>query len=154
MINIRVLPMSMDDHEFAGKSIEGVQEDFFEKYLRFNINNVKHNFYYYKTNALRSEPDDLVLFQYNKHIIAAADYGNAMECPENWEENNENYKGYYLFRNIRTFKPISNDEFNTFLKMNSIKFLNAPHSIKQLRIDYGKLLERMEIPRNPYKKDN
>src|SRR3954451_9233135 len=60
---IRLLPMSENDPEFTGKSIDEVQEWF--------INELPYRKYNFK-NGMNADFGTLILFQYKGHIIASA----------------------------------------------------------------------------------
>ena len=58
METVRILPMSHEDPEFVGKTIEEIQKEYFCKTLI-----QEKGWYYYREKGLESDIEDLVLFQ-------------------------------------------------------------------------------------------
>ena len=67
-MHIRIIPMSMEDSTFVGKSIKEVQDDYFNDYLI----NVEKGWYFYAKSGLNANEGDLLLFQMSNSIIASA----------------------------------------------------------------------------------
>jgi 5-methylcytosine-specific restriction enzyme A len=118
---IRILPMSEDDPEFTGKSIEDLQE-WFQEELPYRIYNFKR--------GMHTPSGTLVLFQYKSCVIAAAILGEKIFYPEKTEGN---YTGYYNFHpsTIAVFTPITSDEMKRV--WNTFKGFNQ--SMQKLEID-------------------
>ena len=66
---VRLLPMDSEEPEFRGKSRDAVQQDFFLN----KMPSVPHpGRFQYREKGLIAEPGTVVLFQFDKHIIASA----------------------------------------------------------------------------------
>lgn len=95
--SIRILPMSDNDPEFIGKTIEDLQQ-WFRNELPYRNYNFKKGM-----NAVRGT---LVLFQYKAHIIASALLDEKIIYNEPLDGG---YTGYYSFipSSIAIFNPIN-----------------------------------------------
>src|SRR5574344_1274463 len=110
-MDIRTLPMAFKDGSFKGKSIEQIQNDFFIEYLRKNKN--KYNFKSKNT----FEQGDLILFHIGGRVIASAIFQSMEIYSEPFiYENNESYKGAYIFEpeTIQVFNPIDSNELKKY----------------------------------------
>lgn len=134
--NVRIVPMKVDTD-----TIENVQEEYFEN--RLPNSDTFYNFY---DKGLNAEEDDLLLFQYDNHIIASATF---VAC-KNYKKTDPLYaqfKRYLLLLpgSIRTFKPISETELQTYINRD---LKNVKHIIKKYEIiNLQAFLERLCIPR-------
>lgn len=100
---IRIIPMSKE--EFANKSVEEVQNDYFKDEL---INENKCE-YYYRTKGIKCEQNTLFLFQYDNHIIASAILEEIEQFPS---ETKGEYRGSWKLKqdSICVFDPITCEE--------------------------------------------
>lgn len=112
---IRILPMSPE--EFPGRTIEEVQSEFFLTELPFQ----KGGEYDYRTSGLDAAPGTIVLFQFNKRVIASAVFKQS----ERFDQPKDGiYRGalHFDIDSIRVFNPVGPDllhdlwpaEFNGF----------------------------------------
>ena len=119
--DIRIIPMSKE--EFANKSIEQVQCDYFKGEL-INENKCK---YYYRTKGIKCEQNTLFLFQYDNHIIASA----ILEEIETFSpETKGEYRGAWKLKqdSICVFEPITCEELQYVVPELS-RFSQAKQSI-------------------------
>src|SRR5574344_147494 len=110
-MDIRTLPMSFKDSSFKGKSIEQIQNDFFIDYLQKN----KNNYHFKSKNTFKK--GDLILFHIGGRVIASAIFQSMEIYSEPFiDENNESYKGAYIFEpeTINVFDPIDSNEFKKY----------------------------------------
>jgi hypothetical protein len=136
---IRILPMSENDKEFNGFSIEDLQEWF--------ITILPGRVYQFKT-GMNAEPGTIVLFQYKSHIVALATLADKIIYKMKMSDG---YKGCYVFEpySISTFIPI------TALDMKRIwfNFKGFNQSQKILHTDleeylnFGRLLKNRNVRR-------
>lgn len=98
---ICILPMSKE--EFKGRTAEEVQSQFFLTELPSR----EGGRYYYRTAGLEAEAGTIVLFQYDKRIIASA----VFERSERFEQPDGLYHGALNFDidSIRVFDPVGQD---------------------------------------------
>lgn len=132
--NVRIVPM-----EYGEETIEEVQEEFFEN--RLPKKDKKYNCY---GNGIMADEDDLLLFQYDNHIVASAIY---IDCNKTVGEEAKEFKNHILIElgTIKTFKPISQDELNNYFVRD---LRNAKHIIKKSEIkNIDDFLNRLELPR-------
>ncbi len=125
---IRILPMSKEEDEFKGLTVDEVQSQYFLADLPFR----QDGRYYYRTSGLEADAGTIVLFQYDKKIIARAIF----EGSEPFKQpDHGGYHGTLKFRidSIRVFDPVGPDillelwpEFGGFsnvkLKLNATAF--------------------------------
>ena len=110
-MEIRIIPMSMDDPEFVGKTIEQVQNDFFMD----SLPNKENGWYYYARVGLDAKSGDLLLFQMQNQIIATAVLDMVLKFGRPTDEGN--HGTYVLYKDtIKTFKPISVEELKKYIK--------------------------------------
>ncbi len=97
-ITVRILPMSSE--EFQGQSHEKVQSQYFLGELPSR----QGGQYYFRTKGLDANKGDIVLFQYEKKIIARADYVRR----ERFDIPVGPYHGalYFDICSIRVFDPV------------------------------------------------
>jgi hypothetical protein len=95
--SIRILPMSEQDPEFIGFSIEDMQE-WFSTVLPKRV-------YQFKT-GMNTELGTIVLFQYKGHIVALATLADKILYKKKLIDG---YKGCYVFEpySIATFLPVT-----------------------------------------------
>ncbi|WP_457554232.1 hypothetical protein [Desulfobacula sp.] len=107
---VRILPMSKK-YEFPDWSINKVQYEFFFDELYNRVKWKKHG-YLYKSSGLKAPEGSMVLFQYDKHIIATARLTKIekFDVPKDGE-----YNGAFYFEpsSITIFDPITNDEISS-----------------------------------------
>lgn len=101
---IRILPMDKK-LEFKGKTIEDVQQSFFHAELPKR----KNCSYRYRKYGLKAEKGAIILFQYNNHIIAIAQFDGRVKYDK---PDNNGYGGMLYFKrdSIATFEPITSDD--------------------------------------------
>lgn len=104
-IQLRILPMSNSEEEFAEMCIEEVQNEYFLGRL---INEEK-GLYYYRTYGINAPKGSLILFQFKNRIIAVAkllDIKKDSQYPD--------YNGTFQFdiNSIQVFEPITAQEIN------------------------------------------
>ncbi|MCQ6281610.1 hypothetical protein [Bacillus sp. EB600] len=131
---IRLLPMSENDPEFTGKSIDEVQEWF--------INELPYRKYNFK-NGMNAASGTLVLFQYKGHVIASA----ILEEKIMYDEDNEgSYRGAYYFTptSIAVFTPITTEEMGIIW----IQFKGFNQSLQKLDVNQYELLCQLLLRKN------
>lgn len=134
--NVRIIPMKVDTD-----TIEHVQEEYFEDRLPND-----EKFYNFYDKGLIAEEDDLLLFQYENHIIASAVFVSCEEIRKTDPLYPEFKKQLLLYPgSIRTFKPISETELQTYIEkdLSNIKHIIRKYEIK----DLPRFLDRLCIPR-------
>ena len=101
---VRILPMSTDEPSFRGRSIDDVQTWFFLAELPFT----RRGAYHYINQGLVAEPGTVVLFQYDKRIVATA----TLRATERFEGPQHGFTGVLRFdpASIRVFDPVGPDE--------------------------------------------
>lgn len=99
---IRIFSMSKDEAIFENNTYSYVQNEFFKKRLV----NDEGKFLYYR-NGIKISEDTLVLFKFDKQIIASAIVNYSKKEPE--FRHGVEHKGalYIDTSTIETFKPIS-----------------------------------------------
>jgi hypothetical protein len=108
---VRILPMS-NKYEFPNWSTNKVQYEFFFEVLYNRVINGKKHGYLYKSSGMKAPSNSIVLFQYNKHIIASA-------CLTKIEKFNFPKYGecsgafYFEPSSITIFDPITSDEISS-----------------------------------------
>ncbi len=114
---ICILPMSKE--EFKGRTAEEVQSQFFLTELPSR----EGGRYYYRTAGLDAEPGTIVLFQYDKRIIASA----VFERCERFEQPDDLYYGSLNFDidSIRVFDPVGQDLMREVWPERFDRFSNA-----------------------------
>lgn len=136
-MEIRIIPMSLNDEEFTDMNIKDVQEKFFMK----NLIDVNKGWYYYGKNGLIAETGDLLLFQMENSIIASAVLEQVMKFKKATIEGNT---GALVIdrKTIKVFNPISKDELKQyipdFVAFNQTK---GKYEIKEVNIE--ELYKRM-----------
>lgn len=137
-MQIRIIPMSLYDETFVGKSIEEIQKDFFKDYLI----NVSKGWYYYGKNGLDANSGDLLLFQMNNQIIASAILEDVIHFSKPTIDGSSG--ALILDRNtIKIFKPITKEELSSFIK-NFISFNQVKQKFKIIDVDFPSLEKRMK----------
>ena len=109
-MNIRIVPMSMNEDIFIGKSIVEIQEEFFMDYL---INEEK-NWYGFAKSGLNASEGDLLLFQFDNKVIASAILDSVIRYKK---ETEYGANGAYVLKkgSIKVFKPIERDELKIYI---------------------------------------
>ncbi|MCL9637515.1 HNH endonuclease [Bacillus zanthoxyli] len=131
---IRLLPMSKDDPEFRGKSINYVQEWFTTK-LPYRVYNFK--------KGMNAEPGTLTLFQYNGAVVAMA----VLEEKIFYEDESETgYRGAYNFipSSIAVFTPITSKEIKNIWR----KFKAFNQSLQKLKIENYSMFYNLLLHKN------
>ena len=130
-MEIRLIPMSMEDTTFVGKNIEQIQTDFFKGSL---ITEEK-GWYYYAKTGLDAKEGDLLLFQIQNSIIASATLDYVLKFKKPTSDGN---CGTFVLKidTIKTFKPISKDEMKEIIKgFNSFNQTKAKFNIKEVDME-------------------
>jgi hypothetical protein len=133
--SVRLLPMSENDPEFTGHSIEDVQEWFLNE-----LPGREFNF----TKGLNAERGTLILFQYKAHVIASALLDEKIIFDQ---KLGGVYRGAYKFipSSIAVFEPINSSE------MKDIWEDFAGFNLVQQRLDedyyqdFGRLLMEKQL---------
>jgi len=101
---IRVLPVSREDPEIDSyPDVGALQQGFFLEKFR---NRARDGRFHYKTKGLQTEPGTLVLFQFEREIIASAIFVKGLR--QSIKEGGTLYKGvlYFDVDSIRVFDPV------------------------------------------------
>lgn len=100
---VRILPMSDKDPEFQGWGVQQVQEEFFLNRLPD-----RGGRFWYPTTGMVAASGTIVLFQYQKHVIACAELVEILPFAMPIVEAGETYQGEYRFapHSIRVFAPM------------------------------------------------
>lgn len=142
-MQVRLVPMSKNDPNMKGKTIEEIQMDFFENYLK---NNESDDYKGYRFKSpMKVNPGDLFLFQLDGNVIASAMLENVIDYDV---IDSDGYIGQYDFKvpTIRTFLPISACE----MKQLAADFNGFNQSSQYVTINkFKKLLDRIEIKNKP-----
>ena len=140
-MKIKVIPMNKELEPFYGMEIKEAQKYYFEGIL---INSQEDKYtYYYSNHGINAEEGDLLLFQYDNHIIASAilkfnfkyrkDYMKGITGHLELKENT-----------IKTFKPISKEEMKKYIP--SFKYFSrSPLEYSDKIVNVEALLKRLEI---------
>lgn len=137
MKTVRILPMSHEDSEFVGKTIEEVQRDFFEGTLK-----EVHGVYRCLNSGLNAEDGDLVLFQMDNQVISSAIFERNIPNHNPVDE----YKRHLWFyaETIKSFNPITKNELKEYIpelkKLSEVKY-----DFKLTDEQYSRLMERMNV---------
>lgn len=132
--SIRLLPISEEDPEFIGRSIEEVQEWF--------ANSLIDKHYNFK-KGMDADLETLVLFQYRGQIIATA----IIESKTYYRDINDcGYRGFYRFvpESIAIFSPITIKE----LKNVWPHFKGFNQSLQKLAFEQHKLFQNLLVNKN------
>ena len=130
MKNIRIIPMSKNEETFKGMSIEKAQDVFFKDLL---INECDNKYYFSGLSGIEVKYDDILLFQYDNHVIASAiviDYNKKDRCMVLREDT------------INTFKPIDKEELKTYIPTFK-RFCQMKLKYPTDTIEYDSLLKRI-----------
>ena len=136
-MQIRIIPMSLYDETFVGKSIEEIQKDFFKDYLI----NVSKGWYYYGKSGLDASSGDLLLFQMNNQIIASAILEDVIHFSKPTIDGSS---GALILdrKTIKIFKPITKEELSSFIK-NFVSFNQVKQKFNIIDVDFPSLEKRM-----------
>lgn len=138
-MEIRIIPMSLNDEEFTGMNIKDVQEKFFMKTLI----DVSKGWYYYGKKGLDAESGDLLLFQMENSIIASAILDMIMPFSKPTIEGNT---GALVLdrKTIKIFKPISKLELKEFIpEFNAFNQTKPKFKVNEVNME--ELIKRMNI---------
>ncbi|MEG1494918.1 MAG: hypothetical protein RR047_00370 [Bacilli bacterium] len=137
--DIRIIPMGKGD-----APIEYIQSEFFEDRLP----NKEKGWYHYYNQGLRDQEYDLLLFQYDNHIIASGILSSVEgPYPKAYVEEH-GFKGDIVLKKgtIKTFRPIGFEDLKRHLDIDRLS--QAKYCFKQNEInDLEKLIDKLEIPR-------
>lgn len=109
--SVRIIPMSLENEEFVGKTVEQVQNEFFLETLPIK----ESGWYYYDKSGLNSVQGDLLLFQMDNSIIASAIYKDTISFDKRANAENGGVISVYT-DSIKIFKPITKEELKTYIK--------------------------------------
>jgi hypothetical protein len=139
---IRILPMSTE--EFEGRTAEEVQLQFFLTELPSR----EGGRYEYRTAGLDAEAGTIVLFQYDKRIIASA----VFERRERFEQPEGPYHGalYFDIDSIRVFDPVGPDLLQHVWPEEFDGFGNAKLQLNAEAFpEFERRLTGIEVPTRP-----
>ena len=102
--SVRIIPMSLENEEFVGKTVEQVQNEFFLDTLPIK----ESGWYYYDKSGLNSVQGDLLLFQMDNSIIASAIYKDTISFDKRANAENGGVISVYT-DSIKIFKPITKE---------------------------------------------
>ena len=109
-MNIRIIPMSIYNSEFQGKTINQIQKEFFDDYLTYE----GKGWYYYGRKGMEANKGDLLLFQMNNSIIASAKLNDIIRFKKPTIDGN--FGVYILTKNtIKSFRPITKNELSKLI---------------------------------------
>ena len=151
-LEIRIFPMNEKELYNYMKvnnitTIKEIQDNFFMRELKLN----KKGKFLIKKSQLKTSIGSLILFQYNKQLIASAIYNGTFEIDKNSEEYKNDYKEYYLLspESIEIFSPITEKEFQD---IKEIKFGKIKHKISYDK--YEKIKNLIILKSNQLLKQN
>lgn len=109
-VEVRIIPMSLDDEEFRGMNIEDVQNKFF----RGSLIGIDKGWYEYGEKGLKANTGDLLLFQMDNQVIAAAELEDIMPYSK---PTIKGYHGSLVLnkKSIKVFRPISKEEMTRYI---------------------------------------
>ena len=122
--------MSKNEETFNGMTIEEVQEKFFKDIL---INECENKYYFSGLKGINIKYEDILLFQYDNHIIASAiviDYDKRNRCIILKEDS------------VKTFDSIDKIELKSFIPSFK-KFCQMKLKYPTDTIEYDSLLKRV-----------
>lgn len=123
---VRILPMSNQEPGFAGKSGIAVQLAFFLRDLPR-----RGGGYPYRKSGLKAEPGTVVLFQYDRRIVASAE----LQGVEPYDEPDGDSHGIYYFDvdSIRVFDPVDENLIRKVWKRGFKRFGHIKWSLSPAR---------------------
>jgi len=130
MKNIRIIPMSKKEETFNGMSMEEAQKNYFEDIL---VNECNNKYYFSGLKGIAVKYGDIILFQYDNHIIASAivaDYDKKDRCMVLRDDT------------VNTFKPIDKYELKSFIPTFK-RFCQMKLKYQTDTIEYDSLLKRI-----------
>ena len=138
-MQVRLVPMSKKDPDMEGKSIETIQNEYFETYLK-NVDSDDYEGFKFK-NAIKANSGDLFLFQLDGKVIASAILDDIIDYDI---VRFDGYNGQYDFKTstIRTFVPITSDEMKKYY--NNFKGFNQSPQYLEIN-NYKDFIERTSI---------
>lgn len=139
-MEIRIIPMSLEDEEFVGKTVKQVQDDFFMN----SLINIGKGWYYYAKSGLDAKEGTLLLFQMDNTLIASAILDQVITFRKTTEDGN---KGTLVLKKetIKVFKPITKEEFAEITNNIVTSFSQVKQKISIEDINIDKLEKRMMI---------
>lgn len=109
-MQIRIIPMSIYNSEFQGKTINQIQKEFFDDYLIYE----GKGWYYYGRKGMEANKGDLLLFQMKNSIIASAKLNDIIRFKKPTIDGN--LGAYILSKNtIKSFRPITKNELSKLI---------------------------------------
>jgi 5-methylcytosine-specific restriction enzyme A len=127
--SIRILPMSNKTDDFKG--IEEVQSFLKNEFVYENKGSYKYN-----EKGIDAPEGSLILFQYDNHLIASAEYIGSKK---------EKHKYYFKTDSIKIYEPISKEDIREFWA-DFIGFRNSKREIpKTVEAEMIRLLNRKII---------
>lgn len=114
--SIKILPMSNKTDDFKGFTIEQVQDFFRNDFVYENKGSYRYN-----ERGINAPTGSLILFQYDNHIIASAEYIRS---------DKEKRKYYFKVDSITIFEPVSGEEIGEIWK-DFIGLKNVKHEIPE-----------------------
>ena len=109
-MSVRIIPMSIYNSEFEGKTINQIQKEFFDDYLTYE----GKGWYYYGRKGMEANKGDLLLFQMKNSIIASAKLNDIIRFKKPTIDGNLGV--YILSKNtIKSFRPITKNELSKLI---------------------------------------
>lgn len=137
-MNIRIIPMSLNDDEFEGKDIEYVQKEYFKG----TLDKTNKGWYYYGKNGLEAQSGDLLLFQMENSIIASAELEDVI-CFKKTSIDGNNGALILNRKTIKIFKPITKEELKKYIP-DFIAFNQVKQKYDSKEVNIELLKERMK----------
>lgn len=133
-MEVRIIPMSLDDEEFRGMNITDVQNKFFMG----SLIEIDKGWYEYGEKGLIAKTGDLLLFQMDNQVIAAAELEDVIPYKK---PTIKGYHGSLVLnkKSIRVFKPISKEEMTKYIpsftgfSQSKLKYYLSDVNIKELK---------------------
>lgn len=138
-MEIRIIPMSMQDPTFENKTIKQVQDEFFMDYLI----KIGKGWYYYGKSGLEANTGDLLLFQMDNTVIASAELDDVIHFTKPTIDGSSG--ALILNRKIiKVFKPIIKEELSEIIT-GFTAFNQTKQKFNIAEVNMELLKQRMEL---------
>lgn len=130
-MEVRIIPMSLNDAEFKGMSIKDVQTKFFKG----SLVEIEKGWYNYGRSGLEANTGDLLLFQMDNQIIASAKLEDIMPYSK---PTIDGYYGALILnkKSIMVFTPITKDEMVKYIpSFNGFNQVKQKYSMSEVNMD-------------------